>query len=153
MLEDIRELLLGVAGDVQIFDRPHRIELVAAALLEDLLDLLVAKDGFIHLILERGQIAEVEIPLREAIALTGIQPTLHRNEVPELIIGDERPRHEVIEVPLPNVDLLAGIDVVNRRREYLRHLFPERLRVRQLATVFILRCQLIDDARHARISA
>ena len=152
MLEDIRELLLGVSGDVQILDRPHRIEIIAAALLEGLLDLLVAEDGFIHLILECGQVAEVEIPLREAIALTGIQPTLHRDEVPKLIIGDERPRHEVIEITLPNVDLVAGIDVVNRRREHLRHLFPERLRVRQLAAVFILRSQLIDDARYARIT-
>ena len=120
MLEDVRELLLAVSGDVQILDRPHRIQVVAATLLEDLLDLLVAEDGFIHLILESGQIAEVEIPLREAIALTGIQPTLHRDEIPKLIIGDERPRHEVIEITLPNVDLVAGIDVVNRRRRSSR---------------------------------
>ena len=152
MLEDVRELLLGISGDIQIFDRPHRIEIIAATLLEGLLDLLVAEDGFIHLILERGQITEVEIPLREAVALTGIQPTLHRDEVPKLIIGDERPRHEVIKITLSNIDLVAGIDVVNRRRERIRHLFPERLGVRQLPAVLIFRRQLIDDARHVRIA-
>lgn len=76
MLEDVRELLLAVSGNVQILDRPHRIEIIAAALLEGLLDLLVTEDGFVHLILESGQIAEVEIPLREAVALTGIQPLM-----------------------------------------------------------------------------
>lgn len=127
MLKYVRELLFSISGNIQIFDRPHRIQIIRTTLFKCHLYLFIRKNCFIHLILKRCHIAEIKVPLWKPIALTGIQSTFHRYEIPKFIIGNERPRYKVIEITLPNVDLVTRINVVNRRRKHICHFFPELL--------------------------
>ena len=62
-----------------------------------------------------GKTPEERIPLRQAVALGGIQGRVHRHQIPELIIHDKGPGNKVVNVILIQLYWLVSENVPNLR--------------------------------------
>ena len=152
MLQNDSELLLAVAFHIQRLSRPNRIQIIPAALFKLLSHQLIRKNHLIQKILIVCQRAKISIPLRQLVALAGIQARVHRRQVPQLIISDVRPGNEMIQIELLPGQQAARVDIPDRSVADLRHRFPQLTVIVQLPGAGLMLCQLVNNAGHPRVA-
>lgn len=152
MLQNIPEPLPAVAFHIQRLRSPNRIQVIPAALLKLLPHQLPGKNHLIQKILILRQRPEIRLPLRQLVALAGIQAPVHRRQVPQLIIGDIRPGNEMIQVKLLPRQQLPRVDIPDGPVADLRHRLPQPAGIVQLPGAGLMLLQLVNDAGHPRIA-
>ena len=90
-----------IPGPVQFLPRPYGMQIVPPARLIQFVDPFFSMDQLVkHILIIRKTLKE-RIPLRQPVALGGIQRRIHRHQVPQLIIHHKRPGDKMIDIIFP----------------------------------------------------
>ena len=112
----LRKLIRAQPFTVQPVPDLRIVQMLPRALFELVPHRLILPDHLIRQIFQTGKAREIQLPLRQMIALAAVDSPGGGMQIPKLIMGHIRPGHKVIDGNVLRRQPFLPIDFMNRRQ-------------------------------------